>query len=516
MPDSKAQSATPEQPSKDTRSLLPKYRDAHSAEITCWLRGVFEGGGAKGIVYAGALQGVKECGCWFDAVTGSSAGAITAALVAAGYGPGELEEPTQTLLGLIQPPGFIRSILRLRSTGGILKHDAFRTELQKMLVRKSELFEEGIAGNVTFEHMFAATGIELYVVAADISRREPMVFHHRYTPQCQVADAVLASASIPFMFEGGLLTSEAFRLPRQPDAPPQSDRRVFRTIVDGGAWTNFPMFIFTDDTFNAYMESVLECPHEPGAKPDGPIVGFMLHELVDEQGGSADDERRRRSVREAYAGAQFEQRNPDEYRLSPVEQVNINGSGAQAVKLRNEASWKDGPNARRWPLPSREPYRSAAAIADKSLAFASTHIVALLALLGFIFAEWRLFLWIAEWTLPLGEIEAGFKVTLFLVQLLALGMLWVGSVLLNWALWLPARRLLFGVASTLIATPGTAPWEYKRGNVIALEIPPELTTLRVPSKSVLRLAKCLARKKTKQHLPKIIADYANGAGEREG
>lgn len=49
--------------------------------------GVFEGGGAKGVLYVGALEAMAERNLWFSAVAGSSAGAITAALIASGMGP---------------------------------------------------------------------------------------------------------------------------------------------------------------------------------------------------------------------------------------------------------------------------------------------------------------------------------------------------------------------------------------------------------------------------------------------
>jgi predicted acylesterase/phospholipase RssA len=49
--------------------------------------GVFEGGGAKGVAYAGALLAMAERKCWFRAVAGASAGAITAALVASALPP---------------------------------------------------------------------------------------------------------------------------------------------------------------------------------------------------------------------------------------------------------------------------------------------------------------------------------------------------------------------------------------------------------------------------------------------
>ena len=54
------------------------------------INGIFKGGGAKGLMYAGAVQAVDEHGQWFRAVSGASAGAITATLIAAGLTVEEL------------------------------------------------------------------------------------------------------------------------------------------------------------------------------------------------------------------------------------------------------------------------------------------------------------------------------------------------------------------------------------------------------------------------------------------
>src|SRR5688500_11251178 len=64
--------------------------------------GVFQGGGAKGVAYAGALRAVEERGLWFSQVAGSSAGAITAVLVAAGVHPDELDETTRAALASVK------------------------------------------------------------------------------------------------------------------------------------------------------------------------------------------------------------------------------------------------------------------------------------------------------------------------------------------------------------------------------------------------------------------------------
>lgn len=51
---------------------------------------VFEGGGAKGMVFVGAMQEFENRGHLHDRLLGTSAGAITAALMAAGYSSQEM------------------------------------------------------------------------------------------------------------------------------------------------------------------------------------------------------------------------------------------------------------------------------------------------------------------------------------------------------------------------------------------------------------------------------------------
>src|SRR5262249_60755608 len=54
--------------------------------MTKQLDGVFEGGGVRGIGLVGALSVIEEAGYEFVNLAGSSAGAIVATPVAAGYG----------------------------------------------------------------------------------------------------------------------------------------------------------------------------------------------------------------------------------------------------------------------------------------------------------------------------------------------------------------------------------------------------------------------------------------------
>ncbi len=51
---------------------------------------VFEGGGAKGMAFVGAMEAFEAAGHSFGRVVGSSAGAITATVLAAGYDAAEM------------------------------------------------------------------------------------------------------------------------------------------------------------------------------------------------------------------------------------------------------------------------------------------------------------------------------------------------------------------------------------------------------------------------------------------
>jgi predicted acylesterase/phospholipase RssA len=235
--------------------------------------GVFEGGGAKGLAYAGAVAAVRDHGRWFSAVAGASAGAITAALIAAGANPEQLEAWTSDGMGtlaeqLALPPKSKR-LARTRFAWRALHHLGSPTTAA---VAKSDQLDtwlrnrfEVLVGdpNITFKGLYDATGIELTVVAVDLLRRKHRIFCHSWTPRIPVADAVLASSSIPFA------------LPAQRLALADEHARSYgNPVVDGGVWTNFPTFVFHDHQFRAH--------HRLPPLGDRPVIGFLLDEEGDE------------------------------------------------------------------------------------------------------------------------------------------------------------------------------------------------------------------------------------------
>src|SRR5258708_39213658 len=150
---------------------------------------VFQGGGVKGTALVGALDKIEELGIKFVSVSGTSAGAIVASLYAAGYTSSEMNEILQQtpLSDLLDPFKFrLFSIFRHR---GLYKGERLYEWIYKLLKAK---------GVVRFKDV---QNVELKIVAADITKRELVIFDTNSYPELFVAEAVRMSISIPFFFK---------------------------------------------------------------------------------------------------------------------------------------------------------------------------------------------------------------------------------------------------------------------------------------------------------------------------
>ena len=122
---------------------------------------------------------------------------------------------------------------RLRWGTGFLDHERILNWLTEILRRQSRKL--GLDVDVrgpTFAALVDRTGIDLFVVAVDLKARHLAVFNGALTPETRVADAVMASATIPFAVEPRIFHSAREK---------STDWRVF---VDGGVASNFPTFVF--------------------------------------------------------------------------------------------------------------------------------------------------------------------------------------------------------------------------------------------------------------------------------
>jgi NTE family protein len=205
---------------------------------------VLSGGGVKGIGLAGAVVALMEAGYRFPRVSGTSAGSIVGAILAAGadqLSPEQVEELTMTLpYRKFLDPTPLTGIPLLGPAWGVLSETGiYKGDFAHQWIR-SELRNLGVRtfGDLALEdnELPPEQRYRLVVTAADVTTgqlvRLPWDYHRLYgldPDEQEVAGAVRASMSIPFFFRVVKLTSAS---------------GMTSTLVDGGLLSNFPIDSF--------------------------------------------------------------------------------------------------------------------------------------------------------------------------------------------------------------------------------------------------------------------------------
>lgn len=203
---------------------------------------VFEGGGVKGIGIAGALTVAEKKYEWVYAA-GTSAGALIAALVAAGYSAEEIGEMVfaidyskcadGTVLHGLPLAG---PLLSLIFEMGLYRGDYLENWVREKLAAKGVRTFRDLVVNTRCHNAYR---YRLRVIASDISLGRMLVLpqdvrEYGINPDdLEVARAVRMSTSIPFFFEPVRL--------RYKSATGSS---LTSYIVDGGILSNFPVWLF--------------------------------------------------------------------------------------------------------------------------------------------------------------------------------------------------------------------------------------------------------------------------------
>ncbi|WP_117160677.1 patatin-like phospholipase family protein [Paraliobacillus sp. X-1268] len=196
--------------------------------------GVFSGGGVKAFAFIGALEVLEEKGFTFERLAGTSAGAILASLLAAGYTVKEIELMLMNLdlkkfldTSIMDKYIPICKVFSLYFTMGIYKGDAFEKWLYQRLAYKNVY---------TFRDL--PEGL-LKVVVADLSLGKIVVLPddlerlYGIKPESfLIATAVRMSASLPYFFRPKKLVNT------------KNQKSI---IVDGAILSNTPMWIFDKD-----------------------------------------------------------------------------------------------------------------------------------------------------------------------------------------------------------------------------------------------------------------------------
>lgn len=288
---------------------------------------VFEGGGAKGMVFVGALEVFEGEGCEYERLLGTSAGAITATSLAAGYRSRELMEALGEVedgkpvfakfMGEPAPfseeeirdsairaflesvdlpliPDFLekrldeklvqtlatqpryRHLFSFIERGGWFGADAFLAWMRRKLDEIYEKHrEDGTIeaqpkpfGAMNLDEFYQATRRELSLVAADITAQRMLVLNHYTAPQCPVVWATRMSMSVPLLWQ---------EVVWQPEWGLYRDKDISgHAIVDGGLLSNFPIELFISD--DKHVTDVM------GSGGAGKVLGFLIDESLTVEG----------------------------------------------------------------------------------------------------------------------------------------------------------------------------------------------------------------------------------------
>ncbi len=248
---------------------------------------VFEGGGAKGALFAGALKTLESQNFLSEVhnVAGSSAGGMTAFMVALGYTSDEvirlimntdfkLLEDSSTISSTLNTVGKLTSgaavagaavvsgglsipaslaasavvsaTIRSRSALGLGDAFSFYKEshvwqgVECINLAKNFLIDKGFNPDMTFADLHTLVKEkrsnndnslkDLFLTGTDIVKKETQIFSHIDTPNVKIVDAFRATMSFPFAFK--------------PHPIDMGEQRGIVQFADGGMRMNYPMDIF--------------------------------------------------------------------------------------------------------------------------------------------------------------------------------------------------------------------------------------------------------------------------------
>lgn len=207
---------------------------------------VLSGGGVKGIGLVGAVVALMEAGYSMPRVSGTSAGSVVGAILAAGQKGNQLSPQQVRELAMSLPyPKFLDAEPMthipvfgagwdLLSGSGLYKGDFARQWISDQLAKLGVTTFADLA--LDDDTLPPDRRYRLVVTVADVTLgqlvRLPWDYRRLYgldPDEQSVADAVRASMSIPFFFRTATLTSTA---------------GLTSTLLDGGVLSNFPLDSF--------------------------------------------------------------------------------------------------------------------------------------------------------------------------------------------------------------------------------------------------------------------------------
>jgi len=219
---------------------MPQSPPAHFSTSAFPCQIALQGGGAKIIALLAAMEGVQEMQragrIRVTRISGTSAGAIVAAMFAAGIEMGAARKKAASLVASsaasdFPPPSSMRLIWQVLARGTPLWKEARLAEHLQMFFAEAKV--------KTLGDLFRKSNTHVHVVASVLSDARKIAYSDEADPDKPIVAALLDSAAIPFCFRVW-----------QKSGP---------VIVDGGLCDNLP------------AEELL--PHEAA---DGPVLALSF------------------------------------------------------------------------------------------------------------------------------------------------------------------------------------------------------------------------------------------------
>lgn len=216
---------------------------------------VLEGGGVRGLAYAGVFSVLEEKGILqqIENVGGSSAGSIAGMMVSIGYTASEIDSMMVELR--IQKfndgkGGLLGKYRRFKNGFGIYKGIAFEKWLQQLVSFKT--------GNpqLTFSqlhelHLSDPLFKDFYCTGTNLSKQRLEIFSYKNTPHMPIALAARVSGGIPLYFAPVALDNEMKKVKAKDTVS------FVNYFVDGGMLSNYPISMF--DSCEHTVHSPLLC-----------------------------------------------------------------------------------------------------------------------------------------------------------------------------------------------------------------------------------------------------------------
>jgi NTE family protein len=225
-----------------------------------------EGGGVRGLAYAGALSVLEQKGILdhVQRVAGSSAGAIAGLMVVLGYNSQEIDSVLQTLKIQEFNDGkdIFGKIRRIKREYGVYKGDKIEAWLGTLIAKKTGNSDLTFLGLHQL-HLKDPRFRDLYCTGTNISEQQLEVFSWEKWPQMKLKTAVHISSCIPFYFKPVPIDSLGNEVALS-DSLDQYD-----LYVDGGMLCNYPVNMFdscTDGGSPLTSDHVIFNPHTLGLK----------------------------------------------------------------------------------------------------------------------------------------------------------------------------------------------------------------------------------------------------------